>query len=317
LSIDLCSSTADLKTARTSLDEICASHDEFERFFLGVFDRLEGLTEELVRRQKAWFHERQEIENRLERRLADLEREKAELADERERIRAQCEAVGEQGDAIRGNGGAALEQMLEEADRQRAALRDAQQSAQTHTSHLAEVAGQLIDVHRELAEVRSGLERQCDSLDADNNEICDSPLEKVPLEELRRMETERAEWQQERAVLETELEAVRNRVAELSETLADEKRSVAEERANWSGELKRMRRLLERQPGPQVESAAVPMSAPPQSATGVPPAEPSPAAASGGDPVLNSVAAQFEMLQKDLARRRKAGSQSKSNTTKR
>jgi chromosome segregation ATPase len=317
LSINLCTSTTDWKTAHSSLDQICASHDEFERFFLGVFDRLEEITQELVRRQKAWFHERQEIESRVERRLADLEREKTELADEWERIREQCKVEGDQAAATDGSSGAALEQMLEESDRQRAALRDAHQSAQSHTEHLAEVARQLIDVHQELAEARAGLEHQRESLEAESTETCDARLDEASLEELRRLETQRAQWQQERAVLETELDAVRNRVAELSEALADEKRSVAEERARWSGELKRMRRVLERLPAHQVEPAAGPISEPQKLTAGESSVPSSPTGTPGGDPVLDSVAAQFEMLQKDLAKRRKAGSESTSNTTKR
>ena len=53
--------------------------------------------------------------------------------------------------------------------------------------------------------------------------------------------------QQERAALEAELEVVRNRAAELAETAADERRRGAEERAEWSGELKQLRRALEKQ----------------------------------------------------------------------
>jgi hypothetical protein len=224
---------------------------------------------------------------------------------------------GDQEADVGASGGSALEQILEEADRQRVALQDAHESARSYTEHLAEVTGQLIDVHRELAEARVGLELQRENPDAGSNGSCESLLDGASLEEFRRLESQRAEWQQERAVLETELEVVRNRVAELSEALADEKRSVAEERAGWSDELKRMRRLLERLPGRQIEPGAAPVSEPPRPATGESPVESSPPRSPGGDPVLDSVAAQFEMLQKDLARRRKAGSQSTSKTTKR
>ncbi len=91
------------------------------------------------------------------------------------------------------------------------------------------------------------------------------------------------------------------RASEMAETLAQQGRQMAEERLQWSEELKQMRRLLEglSQRRPEPESVAAPAPAR---------AETRPAAGHDGaeaDPVLNSVMAQFEMLQKDLARRRK------------
>jgi hypothetical protein len=106
-------------------------------------------------------------------------------------------------------------------------------------------------------------------------------------------------------MLERELETVRSRAAELSEIQAQQGRQMSEERERWSDELKRMRRLLETMAERQlVQSAAEARAA----KTAAPmPAGGQQAAPNDdrGDPVLDSVITQFEMLQRDLARRRK------------
>jgi hypothetical protein len=99
--------------------------------------------------------------------------------------------------------------------------------------------------------------------------------------------------------LEAELETVRRRVVEMAEAAASEKQRTTQERSEWSKEFKQLRKLLEVQTksGPKaapVESPA-PVAAPVAAAA-------SPAGAS--DPILESVMAQFDMLQKDIARRR-------------
>ena len=129
------------------------------------------------------------------------------------------------------------------------------------------------------------------------------------------MQQQHGQFDQERRLLESELEAVRNRAVEMAEMLDQQKRQATEQQAQWADELKRMRRLMEEmsgrmataQPAPAVERP-MPMqqpAAPQQPVTSQQPvavAEPS-----DEDPVLDSVMAQFEMLQRDLARRRAAG----------
>jgi DNA repair exonuclease SbcCD ATPase subunit len=107
----------------------------------------------------------------------------------------------------------------------------------------------------------------------------------------------------QQAVLETELEAVRNRAAEMTETLAQRDRQLTEERAQWAEELKRMRRLLETVAERQERQ---PAEAPPPASNGSRTRDEKPAGDHNSDPVLESVMAQFEMLQKDLQRRKKA-----------
>ncbi len=110
-------------------------------------------------------------------------------------------------------------------------------------------------------------------------------------------------WDQERTILERELEAVRNRAAELSEALEQQKRDAATQQTEWAGELKRMRRTLQQMAHRLVERAEMPAPTAAADHDVRPrPSEP----AHDADPVLNSVMAQFEILQNDAARRREA-----------
>jgi chromosome segregation ATPase len=102
---------------------------------------------------------------------------------------------------------------------------------------------------------------------------------------------QQANWQQDRASLEAELRAERQRTSQQSDALAEQRRTAAEQQAELAGELKRMRSLLEhllnhmRQPASGAgDGKAMPAS--PENAA------------------LESMLAQFEMLQRDLAQRR-------------
>ena len=125
---------------------------------------------------------------------------------------------------------------------------------------------------------------------------------KQTLDEARQQQTL---LEQERTVLEVELEAVRNRAAETAELLAEQKHQTTQQHTLWNRELKQMRCLLENISTRLAQTEAV------ASAGRSGPAEPAAAAAAAvdslsmaADPALDSVMAQFEMLQKDLAKRR-------------
>lgn len=136
-----------------------------------------------------------------------------------------------------------------------------------------------------------------DAVSADSHELSG---------QLREMERERLE-------LESELDLVRARSAELQETVLQQKRELAEQRTDLSEELRELRRLAEAQSellAQREYSAAAPREEQRPSristplAPTLPPAtvsEDSPPA----DPVVSSVMAQFAKLQKDVAQRRK------------
>lgn len=156
---------------------------------------------------------------------------------------------------------------------------------------------------KELKRQAAELQRQQKALEAERQRL-QAEMERALEAEHQRQAQAQAEETRQREALENELELVRMRAAELAESLAEQSRQIAQERAQWSEELKRMRRLLETlvrsRPAPATGDEVQP-----------PPAEPPRAAGasrdSGEDPVLNSVMAQFQMLQKDLARRRRNG----------
>ena len=107
----------------------------------------------------------------------------------------------------------------------------------------------------------------------------------------------------ERDELEEELELVRRRAAEMSDTLAKQRREIAEERAEWSGELREMREVFESQSRSLETGQQLPL----QATREVPAAKasPPPTATTTNDPVIDSVMAQFAKLQKDAAFRRR------------
>jgi hypothetical protein len=125
-----------------------------------------------------------------------------------------------------------------------------------------------------------------------------------------------SELERERADLENELEAVRQRCEELSATVAEQKRQLTDERAEWTAEFRQLRKILDKQSQlltQRVEpvsggAAPAPTITVPHLAT-APAQQPVAAAAAPQhvaaiDPVLGSVLNQFQMLQKDAARRR-------------
>jgi len=105
---------------------------------------------------------------------------------------------------------------------------------------------------------------------------------------------QQAAWQQERARLEAELKAERQRAAEQAEAAAQQRQAAAQQQAELAGELKRMRSLL--------EVLQNNMSASPGAS-----AAPGAASSTSENFALESMLAQFEMLQRDLAQRRAGG----------
>lgn len=74
---------------------------------------------------------------------------------------------------------------------------------------------------------------------------------------------------------------------------------MSDQQTAWAEELRRMRRLMETLVERQSASASASPPPPAEKPVAIEPASPS------GDPALDSVMAQFEMLQRDVARRRK------------
>jgi chromosome segregation ATPase len=178
-----------------------------------------------------------------------------------------------------------------ELDRRKADLDGAwQQVEQEREQSQAELARQKAEVEEE---------RQRMELRREETKT-DQPAANEEREaQIRRLEKERDELVQQQRLLAAELDTVRSRAAEMAERLAHEESRMAAERARWGDELKRMRQVIEslaRQQAEQPLSATRPAAAAETTPAGRPPQ---------ADPVLGSVMAQFEMLQRDVAERRK------------
>jgi chromosome segregation ATPase len=149
----------------------------------------------------------------------------------------------------------------------RGAVEQIQQVAEKVESHLA----RLTSVANDITQSRDG-----------------SSAESQMAAALEAMQSQQADWIQQRAALEAEVETLRCRAAEQTEALHEQKRIASRQQAELTGELKRMRSLLEALAG-QVRGDR------PAPAEG----RRSPVDAS----MLDSVLAQFQLLQRDAAGR--------------
>ncbi len=259
----------------------------------GGTEHFQKLLENMEAERAAFRASLETSESQSQERLA---RQREELETVFNRIEKLTERLGETPSGAAG-GYEPLQAMLTGLQEEREAWR-AQQSAGSNSADLVRMADDLAVARQELAEAREELKSQRELLSrvsVAQTSAGDSDLRS----RLDRIEEERLAWAQERATLETELDAVRNRAAELADTLDNQRQQASGERKDWAEELRQMRQLLESLG--QRGAIALPGAAAPAAAASEP-AE----AEDSQDPVLDSVMAQFEILQKDLARRRKA-----------
>lgn len=226
-----------------------------------------------------------------------LSRERVGLEAVFDRIEKLSERLGESS-GNPASGYEPLQEMIAGLRQEREAWRTAQSSGASTSADIVRMADDLAATRRELAEAREELKSQrglLSQVSLPHDSAADSDIRS----RMDRIEQESFAWAQERAALETELDAVRNRAAELADTLDNERQRASSERKDWAEELRQMRQSL--QSLGQRGAVASPVAATPI------PIAPEPAELEDAqDPVLDSVMAQFEILQKDLARRRKA-----------
>lgn len=277
--------TLDLGPVKSFFAELQSQHTEMEEYLGDSLRELQALRadldafeQELQARTCELEQSRVELEEA--RRSADLEsqqRHAQELADlqakydEARREIARLEAAGAAGGDV--------EALAGERDRALAELRESEARAselQAKVEQLLQQEGGDAAAAGQLAELRGRLDEALQARDDQQKQI-----------DL---------LTQERDELENELDTVRARAAELSDTLAQIKRESVEERAEWSAELKQMRRVLERQaelltaaPRPAAASRA---AAPRSGENG---------AKKVHDPVLGSVMAQFDKIRQERA----------------
>lgn len=221
-----------------------------------------------------------------------------------ERIEKLAERMGEAGGGHAGQT-EELQQLLAGLQEERTSWREALADSESQKSGLVRMAEDLAAARQDLAEARSELREQRELL-SQTPAATDHGADPEIRDRLENLEQERLAWAEERAVLETELDGVRTRAAELADTLEDERQRAAGERKTWTEELRQLRQMLQTLNDRETPIASAAAPAAPGDAA---PEEPEDAQ----DPVLDSVMAQFEILQKDLARRRKAKPASKTS----
>ncbi len=273
----------DWQRVERTVGELGSACQEMERFCAEVFDDLGTLTGAVAARAEYLSQAAAE---------ADIAGGEQPGSEETERlVRGLCEEVTGRWEKLYG----------------------AQQAASAQLEEVAGLGGQLTAVCEQL----HTLGHQVAALEQQVREPAEAPdesdrkgqLEKQLAELARRHEALR----HERAELETELEAVRVRAAELSEDLREQKQRTTQLETEWSAELRRMRRALEMSLWESTEGAPAAGRVRSQSgsttqsgssAGGRPGAEAGEKTDEVSDPVLDSVMAQFELIQRDMARRR-------------
>jgi len=285
-------SQADLEEARAEFAKLReASAGETGTATTALLSQLENVERErdelaqLEQQRSAMEQELAEARQQISR-LADANAELAKVRGELEEARLELLRKPERSSAEADSAAEEMCHRLAELEQQRSALEQELSSSRSQISRLVDATAELAAVRGELAAARAELLQRSDRSPGA------SEGDPVWRERVREM-------QHERNLLEAELETVRRRVVEMAETAASEKQRNMEERSEWSKEFKQLRKLLEVQTRSPAPKAAAPLEAPAPVAAPVAQAAPA-----GGDPILESVMAQFDMLQKDIARRR-------------
>ncbi len=255
-------------SVRGALAECSVQAQEFETFLTGQLETLEQRFHKLCERERSLHTDAQFSAAASEAEQAEASQQVAQLNAELANARTQIERL--ERSAAKGNA----------AESEINILRQELEKAATQSSRMAGMAVELADARAELATLKS---RQ------------GSSQTQVAADYEKRLR----EVEQDRAALETELDHIRKRAAEANSALAEHKRRETEERAEWSGELKQLRRALEKQSMLLLEQQETGISSTRKT---VPVRGDSTPTIS--DPVVDSVMEQFESLQRDMIKRR-------------
>ena len=262
-----------------SLTQLRCTCTELDEFVHGIIEELAALHHELdLRRQQisdAW-HELDEAKRVSTPTVADsnIAEQLAKLETERTGLRHELDTANER-----------LNKLAS------VAVGVAESKAET-----AGVKTELAAVRSELAETKSALAQ---ALESGGGAVA-SDIE-------QRLRAQLDEHSRERALTETQLESVRERAAELAVQLEEQQRQFAEERQRWQSQLADLTRLVASHSRANHGSASdtIVTEQPRCTATAIrraphrPDHDPP-----QGNPVIDSVMAQFQMVQREAARRR-------------
>ncbi len=293
---------ADQRKEASRLSQQLEQQDVQLREALG---ELRGLREQLNR-------EREEVRERESRQTAELHNRFKQIETERDELRRRCETLQAQAGSGQGGGDVVTPLLSELAELRRHVDAIPAQVGSTGGSGdgVGPLLHELAELKRSFDQTRTELSGAIDRAAAARSDLAAfaAPGSPEASERFLAMEKERAE-------LEAELELVRTRAQELQETVAQQKRELADSRDELQAEMKLLRQLVEQQSdlmaagGGEERRDAMTMTHP-NTRTGpaITLVRPQPAhvdeAPSGADPVVSSVMAQFARLQKDVAQRR-------------
>jgi DNA repair exonuclease SbcCD ATPase subunit len=299
-----------------SIEQFRAVHEESGRFLGKWFDGVGSLLAGLVRDETQWRGECERAQHECEQRATRLDEQERQLAAARADFElARSASEINPPDTVQ----PPWEELLEQVRQDYRALRESLPGRDAEADPWATILGELTETRGELSEARSEIQR----LSAPVESLAQGAPARQANEELRAeidaMRGERDAMRAERQLLEAELENVRRRAEQLANMLDEQKRTAAEQESYWRGELRRQCSLVERitaqwvqtLPPASAEGAAHPVQGSPEAtATASGPRGGTVGSARGDNAALESVRAQFELLQKDAARRRRGSGES-------
>ena len=244
-----------------SLSQLRLIGERFEEFVSRQCDELESLRNGLSRRERELNEQQSQLDElrhlnelrvqQYEDQGARLDQLTAELADVWQELNNARQELG----SPRRDEQPALRRRIEELERERAALQGDLAQTREEADRLTASAGELDRLRLELTQVRAAA-AEAAKIEAERDQALRA-LAQVRDELQRRpahaatsaggdveLEQRLRAAEQERDELASELESILGRSASLAETAARERRQAAQERSEWEGELKTLRRAL-------------------------------------------------------------------------
>jgi hypothetical protein len=294
-----------------TLDGLRQQRGSLEDFLEAAFGAMEDLATRLTNRQNE-LHQRETLLEERQRQVAEQHQQQQQLKELLEFQAGRLETLAGELHHVRS-------ELLQRRESGGAAVGD--DALHSVVSKLEE---QRDDLKQRLDVCREELARRADNTERLAMTQADLSHARAEILELRDRIAElhdagRADLtaEQERIALETELEMVRRRAAELSESLAEQKDQWTQQQTMLSLELRNLRQLLDsylatatlapatyapaQHHPPQQTSAPAAVAATAERHAADAPA----AAAPPANPVVDSIMEQFSKLQKDVAQRRK------------
>jgi chromosome segregation ATPase len=265
---ELSQNIAGWEQVQGALEEIRACQSETTKFITGLFEEFNSLWESL-----------------------SLEKQRIEKQDAGSRNNRP--AGSENDDTF-------WEGICRELEEGREGLHHTEQVVQEQVVNLTATADDLVKIKNEIRSVLGEIVQQSGELAAARSQSLSASqdTESGIKDKIHEMEQQQSLLEKERAVMQTELESIRRRAAEMTDSLTEQKRATAQEQNLRMEDMRQMRTMLETLTRQLADSMRQNDS---QSDINSGSAM---CDAAKGDPVLESVVSQFEMLQLDRDRRR-------------